>query len=132
MASTVRVGSSPSSAATSFSMRPLTPPLSLARSKAASMPSFINRPVSLLGPENGMTMPNLTSLWVTPWTFTGGGRFSVGAVAAIAAGGPSVTRGSVEVRCRGVAIDRSRSASSRSAPVQSIRPLVTALRPSAT
>src|SRR5689334_1868672 len=50
-------------------MRPLTPPASLARLKAVSMPSFIWRPSSLDAPEKGATIPKRISLSVTPWTF---------------------------------------------------------------
>src|SRR6266436_4555082 len=61
-------------------MRPLTPPASLARLKAVSMPSFIWRPSSLAGPENGATMPNRISLAVTPRAVEVGTGCGTGAV----------------------------------------------------
>src|ERR1700741_4772062 len=49
-------------------MRPSTPPASLARLKAVSMPSFIWRPSSFAAPENGAAMPKRISRSVPPRT----------------------------------------------------------------
>jgi hypothetical protein len=71
MASAVRAGVKASSAAISLSIRPSTPPTSLTRLNAVSVPSFICRPSSFEGPENGAAIPNRISRSVTPRT---GGR----------------------------------------------------------
>src|SRR5450631_1070100 len=96
------------------------------------MPSFIWRPSSLAEPENGAAIPNRISRSVTPRTgepaATGSG--AVGAVAAAAEDG-AVTAATLGPG-PGPAIDRSRSASWRSADLQSVLPVVTAPRPSAT
>jgi len=61
MVSAVRFGSLPSSAAISLSIRPSTPPASLTRLKAVSIPSFIWRPSSLAAPVKAADMPNRIS-----------------------------------------------------------------------
>src|SRR5450631_1511530 len=82
MALRVRDGSLPSSEETSFSMRPSTPPASLVRLNAVSIPSFILRPSSFVGPVNAAAIPNLISRSVMPRT---GGATETGAVGAVAA-----------------------------------------------
>ncbi len=99
------------------------------------MPSFIWRPSSFVGPENGATMPNRISLAVTPRAVevgTGCGTGAVGAVAAAAEDGATTAASDGEGEGAFPASDCSRSASWRSADLQSVRPAVTALRPSAT
>src|SRR3984893_6975838 len=131
MASAVRVGSKPSSAAISLSIRPSTPPASLVRLKAASIPSFIWRPSSFEEPENGPAIPNRISRSDTPRT-GGTATAATGALGAVAA---EVAKDGAIAAAKlgpGPAIDRSRSPSWRSATLQSILPDVTAPRPSAT
>ena len=130
MASAVRAGVKASSAAMSLSIRPSTPPASLTRLKAISIPSFIWRPSSFEAPEKGAAIPNRISRSVTPRTAEPVGTAAVGAVAAAADKDGEITAG--KVGAGGRAIDRSRSASWRSAIPQSIRPDVTVLRPFAT
>ena len=133
-------------------MRPLTPPASLARLKAVSMPSFIWRPSSREAPEKGPTMPKRISLSVTPRTAgrlpsgTEGataGAVASATVACVAAGGGGATEavgagaaladdGPITEASDGPEIDVSRSVSWRSADLQSMRPVVTAPRPSLT
>ena len=136
-------------------MRPLTPPASLMRLKAVSMPSFIWRPSSRAEPEKGATIPNRISLSVTPRTFTLGvvasgtegatagagvtaavccaaGGGGGGTIDAIGAGAALAAAGAITAASDGPEIDRSSSASWRSAPLQSSRPIVMALRPSVT
>ena len=134
-------------------MRPLTPPVSLTRLNAVSMPSFICRPSSRDEPEKGATMPKRISLSVTPRTAgsvaerdrrshrrrcrqgngglrgcggAGGATDAVGAGAALADDGP-ITDAS-----DGPEIEVSRSVSWRSADLQSMRPAATLPRPSLT
>jgi hypothetical protein len=52
----------------SRSLRPWTPPDSLATAKAASSPVFMPRPSSLMAPEKGEAMPKTTSVSETPAT----------------------------------------------------------------
>src|ERR1700738_1330447 len=85
MALRVRDGSLPSSEETSLSIRPSTPPASLTRLKAVSMPSFIWRPSSFVGPENGAAIPKRISLAVTPRAVEVGAGCGTGAVGAVAA-----------------------------------------------
>ncbi len=136
MASSVRVGSKPSSAGISLIVRPLTPPVSLARANAMSIPSFMLRPLSFALPEYGMTIPKRISRSVTPCTLLGGSGW-VGAVAALAAEGAIASAsdgpaGAFDDAPDAPPSDCSRSATWRSATLQSIFPVVTALRPSAT
>ncbi len=79
-----------------LSIRPSTPPASLTRLKAVSMPSFIWRPSSLAGPENGAAIPNRISRSVMPRTARGGPPARIGAVgvAAAAADGCATTAAS--------------------------------------
>src|ERR1700716_3677292 len=93
MASAVRVGSKPSSAAISLSIRPSTPPASLTRLKAVSIPSFIWRPSSFEEPEKGAAIPNRISRSVMPRTAGPTGTGAVGAVAAVAAEKDDATDG---------------------------------------
>src|SRR3981081_1784847 len=82
MALRVRVGSLPSSEETSLSMRPSTPPAPLVRLNAVSIPSFILRPSSFVGPVKAAAMPNLISRSVMPRP---GGATETGAVGAAVA-----------------------------------------------
>src|SRR6266849_1108008 len=68
----------------SLSIRPLTPPASLTRLKARSIPSFIWRPFSLAAPDRFADMPNRISRSVTPRTAGPTGTAAVGSVAATA------------------------------------------------
>ena len=112
------------------------PPASLTWLKAVSMPSFIWRPRSLTGPVKAAVMPNRISLSDTPRTAVAGfprlaaGTGSVGGAAA-KAGGASEGMATAGAGADGDS-DCSRSASRRSAWMQSILPVETALRPSAT
>src|SRR5260221_1280414 len=112
MALRVRVGSLPSSEETNLSMRPSTPPASLVRLNAVSIPSFILRPSSFVGPVKAAAMPNLISRSVMPRT--GGAATETGAVGAVAA---TADDGEMMEDAGGAgeadlgAIDRSRSAS---------------------
>src|SRR6478735_9616183 len=126
-------------------MRPLTPPASLTRLKAVSMPSYIWRPSSLAEPENGATIPKRISLSVTPrtldaasgtagvtvgvtaavcWAGAGGGAAAAagGMIDAIGAGAALAADGAITAASDGPEIDRSRSASWRSTDLQSVRP----------
>ena len=126
-------------------MRPLTPPVSLTRLKAVSMPSFIWRPSSRDAPENGATMPKRISLSVTPRTAAGcraerkeppsassrrrwfaRRRRRRGATEAAGAGAALADDGPITEASDGPEIDVSRSVSWRSADLQSMRPAVTA------
>src|SRR5581483_9216926 len=133
-------------------MRPLTPPASLTRLNAVSMPSFICRPSSREAPEKGATMPKRISLSVTPRTAgcvpSGTEGATVGAVASAtvvcaAGAGGGATEGTgagaaladdgpITEASDGPEIDVSRSVSWRSADLQSTRPALTLLRPSLT
>src|ERR1700682_2531763 len=113
MALRVRDGSLPSSEETSLSMRPSTPPASLTRLNAVSLPSFILRPSSFVGPVKAAAMPNLISRSVMPRT--GGPATAVtgavGAVAATADDGDMMEDAGGAGEADLGAIDRSRSAS---------------------
>src|SRR5215831_14817081 len=137
------------------------PPKSLMRLKAVSMPSFIWRPSSLAEPEKGATMPKRISLALTPRTLppdsgtawvtvgvtaamvagggdtagaagAGGAASAGGAAGAVGAGAAAADDGPITPASDGPASDCSRSASWRAANLQSVRPVVTALRPSVT
>src|SRR5437868_6301557 len=119
-------------------MRPSTPPASLTRLNAVSMPSFIWRPSSRAEPEKAAAMPKRISRSVMPRTAGPGaaGTVLAGAVAANAGPGAGAGAGTVLVVAGagaalagagpitadrlGPAIDRSRSASWRSAARQSV------------
>ena len=134
-------------------MRPLTPPVSLTRLKAVSMPSFICRPSSRDDPEKGATMPKRISLSVTPrtagWLPSGtagatvgvaasatvvcaAGAGAAGATDAVGDGAALADDGPITDASDGPEIEVSRSVSWRSADLQSTRPAVTLLRPSLT
>src|SRR5258705_12793319 len=87
MASAVRGGSKPSSAAISLSIRPSMPPASLTRLKAVSIPSFIWRPSSFEEPEKGAAIPNRISRSVTPRTAGPAGGRGGGAAGGVGGGG---------------------------------------------
>src|SRR5258708_17904006 len=65
----------------SLSIRPFTPPASLTRLKARSIPSRIWRPFSFAAPDKFADMPNRISRSVTPRTAGSTGTGAVGAVA---------------------------------------------------
>jgi hypothetical protein len=109
------------------SIRPETPPASLTRLKAVSMPSFIWRPRSLTGPVKAAVIPNRISRSVTPRTAVD----VAAAVDVIATNAGVVTAGTAGWAGAGLS-DCSRSASRRSACWQSILPDMTVARPSAT
>src|SRR5581483_5594282 len=134
-------------------MRPLTPPVSLTRLNAVSMPSFISRPSSREEPEKGATMPKRISLSVTPRTAgnvpsgTAGATVGVaaratvvcaadggagGAADAVGAGAALADDGPITDASDGPEIEVSRSVSWRSADLQSMRPAATLPRPSLT
>jgi len=110
-----------------LSIRPSTPPVSLIRLKAVSIPSFIWRPSSLEAPENGAAIPNRFLDRFTPRTGEPAPTCATGAVGAVAA---AAEDGAITAATLGPgpapAIDRSRSASCRSADLQSVLPVVTA------
>ena len=94
------------------------------------MPSFIWRPRSFTGPVKAAVMPKRISLSDTPRTgLTGFPKLTAGGGAAAKAG--AVGAAAAGAGADGVS-DCSRSASRRSAALQSSRPVVTRLRPSAT
>ena len=95
------------------------------------MPSFIWRPRSLTGPVKAAVMPNRISLSEMPRTaLTGFPKLTAGAGAAAKAGAAGAA--AAGAGADDGPSDCSRSASRRSASLQSVLPDVTAPRPSAT
>src|SRR5258708_37633942 len=134
MARGVRFGSYPPSAAKSFGVRPSTPPASLIRLKAASIPSFIWRPSSFAGPENGAAIPNRISRSVTPRTCGPAAATATGAVGAVAAAAEDGAITADRLRPGpgpGPAVQPSRSADRAAPGPQANPPVVHAVLPSA-
>src|SRR5260370_39988024 len=102
-------------------MQHTTPPASLVRLNAVSIPSFILRPSSFVGPVKAAAMPNLISRSVMPRTGAATETGAVGAVAATADDGEMME----DVDGAGTAdrgtIDRSGAAGCRPADARAIR-----------
>src|SRR5258708_38310201 len=97
--------------------RLFTPPGSLTWLKAVAIASFIARPNSLAAPEKGAAIPNRISRSLMPRVVVP----TAGAVGEVAA---AAEEGAIAAATLGPEGDRSRSASCRSAIVQSIFPAV--------
>src|SRR3981081_2885040 len=105
----------------SRSIRPSTPPASLTRLKAVSIPSFIWRPSSFAVPEKGAAIPNRISRSLTPRV-----GVLIRAVGAVAAGDRPFEMSELAVCYSAINLSRYHSATAvRDTAIEQLRKVVT-------